>query len=127
MDNFDNVLSVNVKGTLICTRAVTKVMLSQTPRSVNTRNGTRNVGRGSIVNLGSANSYAVQPGKVAYTTSKHAMMGVTKTAGESLVEHKNRNAVPHETKNGGLNSFGMRKSGGTCQCRLSFLGPYADG
>lgn len=68
---------------MTCTRAVSKVMLAQEPRSVKTRNGTRDIGRGSIVNIGSANSYAALPGKVAYMTSKHAMMGITKTAGES--------------------------------------------
>ena len=68
---------------MICTRAVSKVMLAQDSRSVKTRSGTRNIGRGSIVNIGSANSYAALPGKVAYVTSKHAMMGITKTAGES--------------------------------------------
>ena len=83
VDNFDRVLGVNTKGVLTCTRAVSKVMIAQEPRSVKTRNGTRDIGRGSILNIGSANSYAALPGKVAYTTSKHAMMGLTKTAGQS--------------------------------------------
>ncbi|KAL6717589.1 hypothetical protein ACLMJK_005504 [Lecanora helva] len=82
LEDFDNVLNANAKGVLTCTRAVSKTMLAQAPRSVTTRNGTRDVGRGSIVNLGSANSYAALPGKVAYVASKHAMMGITKTAGE---------------------------------------------
>lgn len=82
MDEYDNVMNINAKGVMTCTRAVTKLMLDQQPRSVTTRNGTRDIGRGSMVNLGSANSYAALPGKVAYVASKHAMMGVTKTAGE---------------------------------------------
>ena len=82
IDDYDNVMNVNAKGVLTCVRAVSKVMLGQESRSVTTRNGTRNIGRGSIVNLGSANSYAALPGKVAYVASKHAMMGITKTAGE---------------------------------------------
>ena len=76
-------LNVNAKAVMLCTRAVSKVMLAQESRSMTTRNGSRNIGRGSIVNIGSANSYAALPGKVAYVTSKHAMMGITKTAGES--------------------------------------------
>ena len=83
LDGFDKVMSVNAKGVFLCTRAVSKAMLSQSSRSVTTRHGTRDIGKGSIVNLGSANSYAALPGKVAYVTSKHAMMGITKTAGKS--------------------------------------------
>ena len=75
-------MNINARGVLLCTRAVSKLMLSQEPRSITTRHGTRDIGRGSIVNLGSANSYAALPGKVAYVASKHAMMGITKTAGE---------------------------------------------
>lgn len=58
-------------------------MVAQEPRSVKSRNATRDIGRGSIVNIGSADSYAALPGKVAYVTSKHAMMGIKKPAGES--------------------------------------------
>lgn len=76
-------MNVNAKGVLTCTRAVSKVMMAQEPRSVETRNGKREVGKGAIVNIGSANSYAALPGKVAYVTSKHAVMGITKTAGKS--------------------------------------------
>lgn len=76
-------LDVNAKGVLTCTRAISKIMVAQEPRSVKTRNETRDIGRGSMVNVGSANSYAAIPGKVAYVTSKHAVMGITKTAGKS--------------------------------------------
>ena len=76
-------MNVNAKGVMICTRAVSKVMLTQEPRTMKSRNGTRDIGRGSIINVGSANSYVALPGKVAYVSSKHAMMGITKTAGES--------------------------------------------
>ena len=75
-------MNVNVKGVMTCNRAVSKAMLTQKARSVKTRNGTRDVGCGSIVNLGSANSYAAVPGKVAYVASKHAVMGITKSAGK---------------------------------------------
>lgn len=83
IEDYDKVLSINAKGVMTCTRAVSKVMLAQEARSVRTRNGVRDVGRGSIINIGSANSYAALPGKVAYVASKHAMMGITKTAGGS--------------------------------------------
>ncbi len=83
LDEFDNLLNVNAKGVMTYTRAISKVMLAQESRSVRTRKGTRDIGRGSIVNVGSANCYAAIPGTVAYVASKHAMMGITKTAGES--------------------------------------------
>ena len=44
------------------------------------------------MNLGSANSYAALPGKVAYVASKHAMMGITKTAGEFAI-HRNSSVL----------------------------------
>ena len=74
-------MNVNVKGVLICVRAMSKAMAAQEPRTVKGRNGTRDIGRGSIVNVASANSYAGLPGKTAYVTSKHAVSGITKNAG----------------------------------------------
>ena len=74
-------MNVNVKGILICNRAMSKAMASQEPRTIKSRNGTRDIGRGSIVNVASANSYIGLPGKTAYVTSKHAVMGITKSAG----------------------------------------------
>ena len=44
------------------------------------RSGDREVGRGSIVNLASANAYIAEPGKSPYVASKHAVLGVTRTA-----------------------------------------------
>lgn len=41
----------------------------------------RDIGRGAIVNIASANSFAGLPGKMSYTVSKHAVMGLTKMAG----------------------------------------------
>ncbi|KAL8769664.1 MAG: hypothetical protein Q9209_004461 [Squamulea sp. 1 TL-2023] len=80
IEDFDKVMNVNAKGVLTCTRAVSKAMLAQGARYAKSRKGTRDVGKGCIVNLGSANSYAAIPGKVGYVASKHAMMGITKTA-----------------------------------------------
>ncbi|KAL8669408.1 MAG: hypothetical protein Q9168_005995 [Polycauliona sp. 1 TL-2023] len=80
VEEYDHVMNVNAKGVLTCVRAVSKAMVSQERRSIKTRSGTRDIGRGSIVNLASACSYAALPGKVAYVASKHAVMGITKTA-----------------------------------------------
>lgn len=67
---------------MLCVSSVSKVMAAQEPRSFESRHGgTRSLGRGSIVNLGSVNSYVGVPGMMPYTASKHAVIGITKTAG----------------------------------------------
>ena len=82
VEEFDKLASVNVKGTFLCVQAVTRQMIKQESRTIESRTGPRSIGRGSIVNLGSGNSYVPVPGMVQYTSSKHAVMGVTKTAGK---------------------------------------------
>ena len=66
---------------MLFVRAVAKAMSKQEPLSVNGRNGTRSIGRGSIINLASALSHMAIPGLLTYTTAKHAVLGITKTAG----------------------------------------------
>ena len=58
-------------------------MKKQESRIVKGRNGERDVGRGSIVNVNSALSYVAVPGKIGYIASKHAALGITKSAGKS--------------------------------------------
>lgn len=58
-------------------------MASQEPRKYTGRHGERSLGKGSIVLLGSTNSVAAAPGMVSYVTAKHAIIGITKAAGES--------------------------------------------
>ncbi|KAI1131798.1 hypothetical protein F5Y10DRAFT_261737 [Nemania abortiva] len=48
------------------------------------RNGTRDIGRGVIINLASVNSSAGLPGKGSYTISKHTFIGITKMAPEGI-------------------------------------------
>lgn len=83
VDVFSKTLETNVKGTMLCVRAVSKAMASQEPLRYEGRHGSRNLGRGSIVNLGSVASYCAAPGMMPYTVSKHAVIGLTKTAGKS--------------------------------------------
>ena len=83
-DGFSHTIKTNVRGTMLCVRAVSKVMAAQEPLSYESRRyGTRSLGRGSIVNLGSVNSYVAAPGMMPYTASKYAIIGITKTAGMS--------------------------------------------
>lgn len=82
IDNFDHVMGINARGMMLCVRAETAAMRKQEPRFFEGRTGKRDIGRGAIVNCASANSYAGLPGKMCYTVSKHAVIGLTKMAGE---------------------------------------------
>ena len=81
-DSFSRTMDTNIRGTMLCVRAVSKAMAAQEPLSYESRrSGTRTLGRGSIVNLGSVTSYIAPQGMMPYTASKHAIAGITKTAG----------------------------------------------
>ena len=82
ISNFENIMDVNTRGLMLCVRAELAAMRKQSPKEFKSRNGTRDIGRGAIVNLASANSFAGLPGKGSYTISKHAVMGLTKMAGK---------------------------------------------
>ena len=49
LDIFSKTFETNVKGTMLCVRAVSKAMESQEPLKYEGRHGTRDLGRGSIV------------------------------------------------------------------------------
>ncbi len=63
---FDQVIAVNVKGVFLGLRHVLPVMLRQK--------------RGAIVNTASVAGLVATPGMPAYVASKHAVIGLTKTA-----------------------------------------------
>jgi len=65
-DIFDAVIGVNVKGVFLGLRHVLPVMLRQK--------------RGAIVNTASVAGLVATPGMPAYVASKHAVIGLTKTA-----------------------------------------------
>jgi NAD(P)-dependent dehydrogenase (short-subunit alcohol dehydrogenase family) len=80
--DYDRVMDINAKGAFLVSRAVAKVMKEQEPKTVTLpRHGTRNLGRGSIVNVGSAASHGVVPAKLPYCASKHALLGITRACG----------------------------------------------
>jgi NAD(P)-dependent dehydrogenase (short-subunit alcohol dehydrogenase family) len=63
---FDRVMAVNVKGVFLGLRYVLPVMLAQQ--------------RGAVVNTASVAGLVASPGMPAYVASKHAVIGLTKTA-----------------------------------------------
>ncbi len=65
-DTFDRVIAVNVKGVFLGLRHVLPVMIAQ--------------GRGAVVNTASVAGLVASPGMPAYVASKHAVIGLTKTA-----------------------------------------------
>ena len=61
------VVDTNLTGSFLCTQEAMKIMKAQDPRG------------GRIINNGSISAYAPRPGSVAYTATKHAITGLTKT------------------------------------------------
>src|SRR5579872_4358195 len=85
---FDAVMAVNVKGVFLGLRHVLPVMIKQK--------------RGAVVNMASVAGLVATPGMPAYVASKHAVIGLTKTAaGEGARDGSRGNAVcpgPVETR-----------------------------
>jgi NAD(P)-dependent dehydrogenase (short-subunit alcohol dehydrogenase family) len=61
------VVDVNLTGSFLCTREAFRVMRRQDPQG------------GRIINNGSISAYVPRPLSVAYTTTKHAITGLTKS------------------------------------------------
>ncbi len=61
------VLDVNLTGMFLCARAAFRIMRAQTPQG------------GRIINNGSISAHTPREGSTCYTTTKHAISGLTKT------------------------------------------------
>ncbi len=64
---WDEVIGVNLNGAFYCARAAFGLMKRQKPRG------------GRIINNGSISAHAPRPGSIAYTASKHAITGLTRS------------------------------------------------
>ncbi|MBD3930505.1 SDR family oxidoreductase [Streptomyces chumphonensis] len=65
--DWQSVVDVNLTGAFLCARAAFRAMKDQTPQG------------GRIVNNGSVSAHAPRPHSLAYTTTKHAVTGLTKS------------------------------------------------
>jgi NAD(P)-dependent dehydrogenase (short-subunit alcohol dehydrogenase family) len=70
---FDRVIAINLKGVWLGLKHVARVMKAQ--------------GAGAIVNTASIAGLRGTPGLVAYTASKHAVVGMTRTGAMELSRH----------------------------------------
>lgn len=67
IDSFDHVLNVNVRGMFIAAQLAYRQMKNQRPRG------------GRIINNGSISAHSPRPESLCYTTSKHAITGMTRS------------------------------------------------
>jgi NAD(P)-dependent dehydrogenase (short-subunit alcohol dehydrogenase family) len=68
LDKWHAVVNTNLNGMFYCIQQAFKAMKSQSPRG------------GRIINNGSISAHAPRPFSIAYTATKHAVTGLTKTA-----------------------------------------------
>ncbi|MFM8865376.1 MAG: SDR family oxidoreductase [Limnohabitans sp.] len=68
LEQWKNVVDINLTGMFLCIREAFRVMKAQTPRG------------GRIINNGSISATTPRPNSIAYTATKHAVSGLTKTA-----------------------------------------------
>jgi NAD(P)-dependent dehydrogenase (short-subunit alcohol dehydrogenase family) len=61
------VVDINLTGAFLCTQEAFKIMKSQTPRG------------GRIINNGSISAHSPRPNSAPYTSTKHAITGLTKS------------------------------------------------
>jgi NAD(P)-dependent dehydrogenase (short-subunit alcohol dehydrogenase family) len=67
VEQWKAVVDTNLTGSFLCTQEAFRVMKAQTPRG------------GRIINNGSISAYAPRPNSAPYTSTKHAITGLTKT------------------------------------------------
>ncbi|MBV9117276.1 MAG: SDR family oxidoreductase [Acetobacteraceae bacterium] len=66
-EQWTSVVAVNLNGMFLCANAAFRMMREQSPRG------------GRIINNGSISAHVPRPGSVAYTATKHAVTGLTRT------------------------------------------------
>lgn len=67
IEHWRRVVDINLTGAFLCTRAAFRLMKDQDPRG------------GRIINNGSISAHAPRPRSIAYTATKHAITGLTRS------------------------------------------------
>ena len=68
LEHWKRVVDINLTGAFLCTQAAFRLMKDQDPRG------------GRIINNGSISAHAPRPRSVAYTATKHAITGLTRSS-----------------------------------------------
>jgi NAD(P)-dependent dehydrogenase (short-subunit alcohol dehydrogenase family) len=68
LEQWKNVVDINLTGMFLCIQQAFRVMKAQSPMG------------GRIINNGSISAHTPRPNSIAYTATKHAVTGLTKTA-----------------------------------------------
>src|SRR5208282_1190465 len=66
-EQWSSVVGVNLTGSFLCAQQAIKLMKSQQPQG------------GRIINNGSISAYSPRPNSAPYTSTKHAITGLTKS------------------------------------------------
>jgi NADP-dependent 3-hydroxy acid dehydrogenase YdfG len=79
LDDWDQMLAVNLRGAVLCCRAVLPAMIAQ--------------GRGTIISVGSIVTSRTLTGSAAYTASKYGLLGFSRVLAEEMRPHRIRVGV----------------------------------
>jgi NAD(P)-dependent dehydrogenase (short-subunit alcohol dehydrogenase family) len=74
-EKWQAVVAANLTGTFLCCQEAVRIMKAQSPKG------------GRIINNGSISAHAPRPMSIAYTATKHAITGITKTLSLDLRKH----------------------------------------
>lgn len=111
MENIDDVLAVNVRGTLLSMKHEIPAMLAS--------------GGGAIVNLASIVAHVAFPGASVYTASKHAVLGLTRSA---ALEHARSGVRINAVSPGAVDTEMMdRFTGGNAGAKAALAGMHPMG
>ncbi len=74
-ETWQKVVDVNLTGSFLCAQEAIRIMKAQTPKG------------GRIINNGSISAHAPRPNSIAYTATKHAITGLTKSISLDCRKH----------------------------------------
>ncbi|MGW6421637.1 SDR family oxidoreductase [Nocardia sp. NPDC055053] len=75
VEDWNRVVDTIVTGAFLCAQQAFRIMRAQTP------------GGGRIINMGAPSAHAPRPNAIAYTTAKHALLGLTRALSLDGREH----------------------------------------